>query len=356
MNRNAMWVLGILLCSVLGCSQSEDVSVGGNADSFDVILITDIGGLGDKGFNDAGWAGCQDAKHRLSRRGIKIETHPIESREQTDYIENLNTAAERADVVVALGFLIEDAVKEVAPHYPNCSFIFIDGRIEAPNVASFVFRAQEGGFLAGVLSSYVTQTGIVGTLPGMDIPPVESFAAGYRAGVKTGNALQGKEIQVLSATIGSFNDPVKGKSSAQSLMSQRADILFQLAGLSGVGVIKAVEETSEPCYAIGVDIDQDSMAPGKVLTSVLKRMDKVVSDQIIAVHDKAFKSGAFEVGLKEEYVGLTEMKYTKHLVSEDGVKTINRAGELIVQNAIAVPKTLAEAEGFQVPVDSFTTQ
>lgn len=331
-------------CLLLGCSGGDDTTE--RNEVFQAVMITDVGGMGDKGFNDAGWMGCKDAQQRLADRGVQIETHIIQSREQTDYIENLRTAAERGDVVIALGFLIQDVVKEVAAYYPDTPFIFIDGAIEAPNVASFVFRAHEGGFLAGMLSVYVSETGTVASMPGMDIPPVEAFAAGYRAGVTWGNSKTGKNVQVLTTTIGSFTDPVKAKSIAQSLLHQNADILFQLAGLSGVGVIEAVREHPQRCFAIGVDIDQDDMAPGKVLTSVLKRMDKVVSDQIIDIYDQKFQAGVFNVGIKEGYIGLTDMQFTRNQIPEEAFISLEEATYLITEEKIRVPHTRAEAEAF----------
>ncbi len=334
-----------------GCSGGSDQAKDGKGeDTFKAILITDIGGLGDKGFNDSGWIGCQNAKKRLAERGIDIEIQFIESSEQTDYIDNLNLASERADVVIGLGFLIADSLSQIAKHYPHRSYIFIDGALEEDNIASFVFRAEEGGFLAGVLASYVSKSGVVGILPGMDIPPVESFAAGFKVGAETGGALQGKSIRVLSTTVGSFSDPVKAKSISQSLMSQGADIIFQLAGNSGLGAIEAVKDAPGPVYVIGVDIDQDDLLPGKILTSVLKRMDKAVSDQIVAVYDKQFKGGVFKVGLKEGYVGLTEMKHTRHLVPEEAFKAIEHARELIVSEEMKIPRTKSELPNFNPPL------
>ena len=351
-----------LACSVifLSCSPSSNNTQKPqpvkHKKPFNVILITDVGGRGDKGFNDAGWAGCEDAKRRLAEGGAEIGINAIESREQTDYVDNLNLAAERADVVVALGFLIAESVQQTAPRHPKKSFIFIDGRIEGKNIASFDFKSQEGAYLAGILAGYVSQTGIVSVLPGMDIPPVEAFASGYRAGVLTCGALRGMELKALSATIGSFNDPVKGKSLAQSLLGQKADILFQLAGNSGWGVIEAVRDTPERSFVIGVDINQDDLAPGKVLTSVLKRMDQVVSDQIQAVYNDSFHGGIFEVGLKDGYVGLTQMVHTRQFVPPEAISTLEKARTMIVNGTLKVPGTYQALKDFQPPVVLFRNQ
>lgn len=343
-------VLGILMqgCTPEPFPEFTDPSAD---DVFRIIMITDVGGLGDKGFNDAGWAGCQEAKRKLEEQGVRCETLVIESREQTDYVDNVSLAAERADVVVALGFLMTDVVEQVAAQYPDRPFILTDGRVEAPNVVSVIFKEEEGGFLAGLLASFVTQTNIIGVLPGMEIPPVMAFKSGYEAGAQTGSVLQNKNVKVLSSTIGSFTDPVKGKNLAQQLLSQKADILFHLSGISGLGVIKAVEEAATRCFAIGVDINQDDVAPGKVLTSVLKKNDQVVSDQIMAVYKDEFKGGVFEVGVKEGYIGLTEMKHTKQVVPPTAMAALEGAEKLISAGHIDIPKTQKELDTFVAPVD-----
>lgn len=343
-----------LFIILIGCSQQP--SDDSNADAFTAVLVTDVGGLGDKGFNDSGWAGCADAQKRLAERGVELKSHVIESREQTDYIDNLNLAAERGDIVIGLGFLIADAIKQAAEYHNDTHFLFIDGQVEAPNVASYDFHAQEGGFLAGLLAAYMTQSGVVGVAPGMDIPPVQRFAAGYRAGVETGAQLQGRTVKTLTAVIGSFNDPVKGKSLAQSLMNQGADILFQLAGNSGLGVIEAVKDASQRTYVIGVDINQDDLLPGKVLTSVLKRMDRVVSDKIVAAYDGEFESGIFQVGLNEGYVSLTEMIYTKDHVPSKALAVLSNAESLVAKGEIKPPATYAELESFTPPVELLQSQ
>jgi basic membrane protein A len=337
--------LFLFSCLLLSCSNQTPDSPDSD---FTVILITDVGGLGDKGFNDSGWMGCQDAQKRLKEKGVDVSINVIESREQTDYNDNLTLAAEKADVVVALGFLILDNVKQIAPHYPDTSFVFIDGVIEANNVASFTFRANEGGFLASILASYITRTGIIAVMPGMDIPPVEAYAAGYRAGAKM--PLCGhKDMQVLSSTVGSFNDPVKAKSLAQSLYNQNADIILQLCGNSGLGVIEAGRDASEGKYIIGADINQDALEPGKILVSILKRMDLVVSDQITAAYDGTIKYGHMDVGLKEGYVSLSDMQYTKDMIPDDAMQAVEKAKQMVIDGTVKVPSTYQEAEAFGPP-------
>ncbi len=320
----------------------EDSSSAG----FRVTMIADVAGLGDKGFNDAGWAGCQMAEEKIPGVEAKI----IQSKEQVDYLANLSLAATNSDVVVALGFLMIDAVKQGAERRPDTPFIFVDGLIEAPNVASIDFKSEEGAFLAGILAACVTKTGKVGVMPGMDIPPVEAFVTGYRAGVLCVNKTLGKNVQVLSKTIGSFNDPVKAKSLAKGLFDQNVDIIFQLAGNSGLGVLEAVKEAPEGHYMIGVDINQDGLLPGRVLTSVLKRMDLMVYREIKKVYDGEFTSGQYLLGLAEEAMSLTEMRYTKHLIPEHAFVMIKRAKRSIVDEKLDPPRYSEQLQDFE-PVD-----
>lgn len=341
LQKRAVGVLSLVLAYLFLGACGKDSS----PRSFRVTLISDVGGLGDKGFNDAGWAGCQ----RAAREIPGVEAKVIQSKEQTDYVANLRFAAERSDAVVALGFLVIDAVKQVALDYPDTPFIFVDGLIKAENVASIDFKSEEAALLAGILAAWVTQTGKVATMPGMDIPPVEAFTAGYRAGVLCANRTLGGKVEVRSKTIGSFNDPVKAKSLAKGLFDEGVDIIFQLAGNSGLGVVEAVKEAPEGHYMIGVDIDQDGLAPGRVLTSVLKRMDFMVFREIRKAYEGTFTGGEYNVGLAENAMGLTEMRYTKHLIPEHALTMMKRATEAIVAGRLVPPRTEEALTTFQPP-------
>jgi len=281
-----LWLIlaGSLLLPLIDCQKQPQEE----EKKFKVILVTDVAGLGNKGFNDAGWAGVQRAEKELD-----IKDSFLQSYEQADYIHNLSLAAEEADVVVAMGFLMVDAMNKVAPHYPDNHFIFIDGNIPHPNVASFDFKAEEGAYLAGIIAAITTKSGILGVIEGMDIPPVRAYEMGFRAGVMTVNSLTGKKVEVLTVVVGNFNNPAKGKSLTKTLLGRGADIIFQLAGNTGLGVLEAVKESKGEIYAIGADIDQDPLIPGRVLTSVLKRIDIAVYNVIKDVYHGSFKGGHY---------------------------------------------------------------
>ncbi len=311
-------------------------------DSFRVTMVCDVGGLGDQGFNDAGWRGLLLAQER----DPEIEPKVIQSREQADYINNLSHAAETSRVVVALGFLMIDAVQTVSQEYPDTPFVFVDGSIDQTNVASFEFKAHEIAFLAGMMGCAASETGTIAVMPGMDIPPVEAFRSGYQAGAEYMAQKTGREIEVLSNTIGSFSDPVKARGIAEGLMAQKADVIFQLAGASGLGVLDAVRDAPGRRYMIGVDVDQDDLAPGKVLVSALKRIDLVVAHEIAAVKNGEFEGGLHHVGLAEEAVGFTAMKHTRHVIPPAVFGEISEASQAIIDGQIKPPRNLKELDTF----------
>jgi len=331
-------VIGILL---VGCSPRGDEH---ESDEFRVIMVMDMAGLGDKGFNDAGWAGVQRA---VSELGIKARY--LQSNEQADYVPNLELAAQEADAVVAMGFLMIDAVRTVATLHPETSFIFVDGEIPGDNIASFDFKAQEGAFLAGILAAMTSKTGKVGTILGMDIPPVRAYEVGFRAGILTANVREGLDVEYVSATVGDFNNPSRGKAMAQGLIAQGADVVLQLAGNTGLGVIEAVREANGQVWAIGADLDQDDLAAGKVLVSILKRIDVAVFDAICDAKDGNLKPGHRWVGLAEGATGLSEMRHSRKDISARALKMVDRARERIGKGKIAVPFQVEDLGRFQAP-------
>lgn len=335
-----------------------------------IIMVTDTGGLGDKSFNDLSWAGTQ----RFAK-DFHWQYKVIQSHEQADYVPNLSSAAQQADVVVATGFMFGDALAKVAPKFPKTWFIFVDGFVKAPNVICMNFKEQEGAFLAGYLAAAMTQSGEVGFVGGIPIPPVERYRYGYEAGVETYNELNGTGVTVIKGYTQSFNDASKGKQLTLSQFSQGADIVFAAAGLCGLGTIQAAKEQSieawkkyynktvspdvqaperPPYMAIGVDSDQDYIAKGYVLASAMKKVDVAVYLAAKSVAEGKPVAGLHKLGLKEDAVGLSPMKYTLNFVKDyvpelpDQLKTIEnwmRTGKLVV------PDTQQKLDSFQLPAD-----
>ncbi len=336
--------------------------------AFKVIMVTDTGGLGDKSFNDGTWAGIVKAAEELG-----IEKEVIQSYEQADYETNLSKAAEQADVVFAVGFMMTDALFKVAAQYPNTMFVGIDivapeGK-ELPNVLTFTFKEQEAAFLVGYVAAAMTKTGIVGFVGGIPIPPVERFRYGYEAGIRTYEAIHGKKITILRGYTNEFSDPKKGKDLAMSQFAEGADVIFHASGACGNGVIEAAKEKfaalvgkdnptledfinyyyehGKGYFAIGVDADQDYVAPGAVLASAMKRVDMAAYYAVKWAYEGTFKGGHKVLGLAEEGVGLSPMKYTKGLVPTRVLAELLVLEKFIKAGILVVPDTQEALDAFE---------
>ncbi len=311
---------------------------------FKVTMVTDAGGLGDQSFNDGTWAGVKRAGEEFG-----IDTVVIQSNEQSDYTMNLSKAAENSEVVIAVGFLLEDAMKTVAPQYPDTHFIGIDmGEADIPNVRTYSFKEQEGGFLVGFLAASMTKTAMISAVGGMPIPPVKRYEIGFRAGAKAYNQLHGTNVNVIAGYTQSFTDIQKGKTMTEAQISQGSDIILQIAGLCGLGVFNAVKEKGEGYYGLGADCDQDYIAPGRILASALKRIDNAAYFGIADSYEGYFDSGLKVLGLVEDGIGISEMKYTRDLVPEFvlleliGLQTAVKNGDLVI------PETEESLEAFKI--------
>lgn len=331
-------IVSIFLCLVIsGCCQMarED-------DRLIVTMVTDTSGIGDKGFNQIAWNGLLRAEREL---GIVIKK--IESSDPANYIKNLATAARYGDLTIANGFLILDAMKEVAVLYPDKDFVFIDGIVGQPNVASYTFRAQEVGFLVGILAAGMSESHRVGVLKGMNIPPVETFEWGFRAGAGCADLTWNLNTDIRSLTAGDFNDPDKGFTITKQFINDDRDIVFQLAGATALGAINAIKNSIKPAYLIGVDLDQDDEIPGKVLTSAMKRIDVVVYNAIKAKLAGTFEGGHFSVGLPEGALSLTDMRHTREQIPERIHSMIALAERMVNEKSFHVPDTVEALQEFQ---------
>lgn len=308
-----------------------------------VLVLTDVAGLGDKGFNDVCWQGVLRAKQDFG-----LSARFLQAREQADYVPNLNLAAQNADVVVTLGYLFVDALKQVVPNFPKTKFVHIEGNVPGENVACFDFDSQEGGYLAGLVAALFTKSGKVGAVSGMDIPPVEAYISGFRAGVKTAEKKRGRSIEAIVVSAGSFNDPVKGKSLAQALIGQGVDVIFRAAGNTGIGVIEAVKNASG-VYLIAEDLDLDAELPGKILTSALKRMDVAVYDALSSIAHGKFQPGHHWLGISDGAIDITDMKYSRQLFKPEDLQCIQKARSLLKEKKISIPKSYSEVAQFQPP-------
>jgi basic membrane protein A len=303
-----------------------------------VGLVFDSGGRGDKSFNDSAYAGLERAQKELG-----VDGKTIDSRDAKDYEQNLTAMAEQGfDLVVAVGLTQANALTVVAPKFPDIKFAIVDSVIDQPNVRSLVFHEEEGSFLAGYAAGLVTQSKKVGFVGGMKMDLIEKFEAGFAAGAKTANPA----VEVLPAKYtSSWDDVGLGKAAAQTLFDQGADIVYHASGRCGLGVIDAAREKGK--YAIGVDSDQDAVAQGSVLTSMIKRVDNAVFSTIKDVQDGKFAGGTKAYNLAEGGVGLSPFTYTKDKVGAENLKKIEDMTKKVAAGEIKVPKNRAELASFK---------
>ncbi len=304
--------------------------------TFKVGLVTDVGGVNDRSFNQSAYEGLKRAEKEL-----KIKTTLIQSKQMTDYIPNLQKLAKaNYDLVIAVGFLMHDSVVTVAKQFPKTKFLIIDSEISnLPNVASAMFREEQAGYLASVAAALLekakfgktTGKNVFGVVGGMKIPPVDRYIAGFKAGVLS----EIPKAKVIIKYTGKFDDPASGKQVALSEIAQGADFVFQVAGQTGLGVIQAAKEKG--VYAIGVDSDQSYVAPNTVVTSAMKRVDVATYSVIKDTLNGKFKSGIIYFDLKNNGVGLAPfMKGVPKSVSDKINKVIAdiKAGKIKIPTEV----------------------
>ena len=320
-----------------GCSQASQRTASRTA-VLRLAMVTDVGGLGDKSFNDSAYRGLTLAKQRL---GADIDV--LQSKSAADYQPNLTALADEGfDEIFAIGFLMSKDVALVAHNYPARRFAIVDAVVPGSNVTSVVFREQDGSFLAGALAALVSRTKTIGFLGGLDVPLLRKFEAGFTAGAREADP----KVNVVVKYVGSFEDVAAGKELAGVMFDQRCDVVYIAAGKSGIG---AIDETRKRpgVYAIGVDSDQDSLAPGKILTSVLKHVDLAVFRIAAQAKTGQVKSGTLEFGLRDGGVGLTDFQYSRAVVTPAIRERLEALRRAIVAGKIIPPKTRDELARFK---------
>ncbi|MDG4889832.1 BMP family ABC transporter substrate-binding protein [Mesorhizobium sp. WSM4887] len=296
-----------------------------------VAFVTAEGGLGDHSFNDMIADGLKKAKTDL---GIKYEV--IQPRAVSDFKSSLvrAAAAKNFDLVLGASFDMIQPMKEAAAAFPDQKFGIVDVGSDpiAPNVVGGVAKDWEGSFIVGVAAAMTSKTGTIGFVGGKDIPVIHRFFNGYYYGAKTVKP----DIKVLERYSGSFTDPAAGKEYTLALVNAGSDINFAVANLTGAGVIDAAKQTHT--FAIGVDSNQNYMAPGTVLTSMMKRVDVLAYDIIKSVVDGTFKGGANkQYGLKEGGVQAAMDQYNKGLISDAALAKMDELTAKVVSGEIVVP-------------------
>lgn len=327
--------LAIVVGMVVNSPKPQVVEAKGKP--FKVALITSEGGLGDRSFNDSGNRGMKMAKKKL---GVDIKVvEPGDVSEGETYLTKL--AQSGYDLVVTLDLGHKDSLTKVAKSYPKTHFAIFNTVAKGKNISSVMFKEHEASYLAGALAAMVTKDAdlertnadkTISFIGGIDSPGINIFYTGFQSGAKAIDP----SINVLKGYTNSFADPAKGKELAMSQIHKGSDVVFQAAGATGDGVIQAAKQSN--VYAIGVDSDQDGIAKGTVLTSVMKRVDNAVYELI-----KEGKTGKYpqtlELGLKEKGVQLSKMNYTKDQLKPEYLDKIKELQEKIISGEITVKDT-----------------
>src|SRR5918994_6457237 len=303
--------------------------------AFKPAIVYDLGGKFDKSFNEGVYAGAERFKKDSGTDYRDFEPQNDAQREQA----LRRFAREGFNPILAVGFSQETALKKVADEFPNVKFTIIDSVIEKPNVQSVVFKEHEGSFLVGLLAAQASKTNKVGFVGGMDIPLIRKFACGYVQGVK--HAKKDAEVfQNMTGTTGAaWNDHVKGGELAKSQIDRGADVIYHAAGGTGVGVLRATADAGK--LGIGVDSNQNGLHPGKILTSMLKRVDNATYNTFKQAKDGTWKAGATTLGLKEEGVGWADDEANKPLITPEMRAAVEKAAADIKSGAVTVHDYMA---------------
>ena len=316
-----------LMTKFLGASAAMALSAG--AAFAEPALIFDLGGKFDKSFNEAAHNGAQRWAEETGGTYREIEQQSEAQREQA--LRRFADAG--ANPVITMGFAMADPLSAVAPDYPDTKFVAIDVTwLDAPNIRQIGFAEHEGSYLVGMMAALASETGTVGFIGGMDIPLIRHFGCGYAQGVKAVNPDATVVANMTGTTPSAWNDPVKGSELTKAQISQGADVVYAAAGGTGVGVLQTAAD--EGILSIGVDSNQNYLHPGKVLTSMLKRVDVAVYDAMKAGTD--LETGVFAWGLAQNGVGYAMDDNNAPLVSDEMKASVEEARQKIIDGEIEV--------------------
>lgn len=299
-----------------------------------VCAVLDTGGENDKSFNEFTLKGAREAAEKAG-----LEFAYIVSEAATDYEKNIeNFVTEGCGLIVTVGFLMGDSTKNAAIAHPNVKFAIVDYsytdeeyQSTLKNVTSLMFAEDEVGYLAGTLAGCMSQTGVIGSVSGMEIPPVVRFVVGYQTGAKAQNA----ELQALNVYIPDFNDPTTGKQAGLDFINQNADVIFGVGGNTGNGGLLAAHENGK--MAIGVDVDQYATYPdvaSSLMTSAAKNMDVTTGQAVAAYAEGNLQAGIQLATVANGGVGLAPYHDWEGKISDACKAAVTAAQEGLASGAI----------------------
>ena len=294
----------------------------------DPALMFDLGGKFDKSFNEAAYNGAERWKAETGGSYRDIEMQAAAQRVQ--FARRL--AESGSNPVVVMGFQNAPTLEEVAPDYPDTSFVLIDAVVDLPNVRSVVFAEHEGSYLVGMLAAMANETGTISFVGGMEIPLIANFACGYAQGAKAVNPDINVIVNYTGDTPAAWNDPVRGGEIARAQISQGSDVVFAAAGGTGLGVLQAAEDGG--VLSIGVDSNQNHLHPGSVLTSMLKLVDQAVYDAFM--EGPGLETGVVVMDLAAGGVGYAMDEHNADLISAEMQDAVEAAKAAIISGEVSV--------------------
>lgn len=323
-------ILAMALALVLALSMSA-VAFAENK-TVKVGVVTDVGGVNDKSFNQTTWEGLE----ALAAENSAFEVNYLESKAESDYATNIETFIdEDYDLIICVGYMLAGACREAAETYPDQKFAIIDDNTneDLPNVACLMFSQQQASYLVGIVAGMMTKSNVVGYVQGMYSDSMNLFDIGYIAGVKSVNP----DAEVLQYNANTFADPTIGSAAATDMITKGADVIYHAAGGTGSGVIEAC--ATNKVWAIGVDTDQSPLAPDYVVTSAMKRVDTAAQDISLAVLNDTFQAGTHVYDLAN---GGVDIAPTRTLLSDEIIAAVEAAKAEIIAGTIVVPSSVEE--------------
>lgn len=295
----------------------------GGEKGFKAAMITDVGGINDQSYNTMSWAGMQKAHEEL---GIEVKYY--ESKTDADYEVNMITAIEEGyDLIICVGYLMVDTLTEVAGQHPDTQFAIIDASVDLPNVTDIRFASEQCSYLVGVLAAKMSKTNNIGLVMGGTGDAMNLFAFGYYAGAIDTNP----NITIQAYNANNYGDVAGGKSAALNMFANNADVVYQVAGSTGLGVIEAAKEKG--LYAIGVEVDQSYLAPEAVITSALRLIDNAVLQVCKSAMEGNLKGGVAMYDLSNDCVGYADTS----LLTDEARAAVEEAKNKIISGQIVVP-------------------
>ena len=337
MRKYLALLLAAMMILALAAGCGNNANEGGNSGkTFKIGMVTDVGGVNDKSFNQTSWEGLQ----ALQASDSRFQVQYLESKTDADYQGNIETFMEDGyDLIICVGYMLANATKEAATANPDQKFAIIDDSSceDLPNVACLMFAQEQASYLVGLVAGAVTESKTVGYVQGMVSDSMNLFGIGYITGVLESCP----EATVLQYNANNFGDIAGGSTAAKDMITKGADVIYHAAGGTGIGVINACDE--EGIWAIGVDTDQSTLAPEHVLTSAMKRVDVASQDIAKAVAEGNFTAGIHMYDLSN---GGVDLAPTRDHIPADVLETVEAAKAAIIAGEKSVPTSVADCPEF----------